>query len=443
MIIKKLFTNDFYGFIFGFVIQYVLIFIIIEKNFNKIYRIIKVINISGYVFFIIFSWQILIKEINYIESIISNISYNKKKINKSVVWIIFDEFDPQIAFDKKYKIYLENFEILKETSFFAKEVNPPAKDTIDSIPAQLLCVHTSGNIVDGFGNLFLVNKKNKKKIKFIYKNTLFNKLNNYKFTVAIHSSVLNYCKYFGSYKCHYYWAKNRISLNNLKDYILIFINFINPLEKFFSLKYHYKNKTSSIFLEKEDNSRLIENLKTVDFHFNKNISINNSDIINLIDIDKIIQEINGHTNLIFVHIYLPHLPSYYSEKIFNINPSNQLESYILNLKLSDLILKSIFEKITLIKNKEIMLITSSDHWLRAKNKNETNYYPALLIAKIMNDNTKIEFIDKTNLIYLGDLIQKYLKNEISHHKDIEKFFFNHIDETPPFIKPKIKKNKNE
>jgi hypothetical protein len=103
--------------------------------------------------------------------------------------------------------------------------------------------------------------------------------------------------------------------------------------------------------------------------------------------------------------------------------------------MSDLILKSIFENIVQIKNKEVMLIASSDHWLREKDRNVNSYYPALLIAKIIKDDTKIEFNDETNLIYLGNLIHRYLKNEIFSHKEIEKFFYSNIDGTPPFIEP--------
>jgi hypothetical protein len=358
----------------------------------------------------------------------------KENSDKQVVWIIFDEFDPLIAFDIKYKKYLENFEKLKENSFYASKIYSPARNTIESMPAQLIGVHTDGNIVDSAGSLFVVDSKDKKKIEFNYKNSLFYKLNKNKFSTAIYSYVLNYCKYIGKYKCQ--------SPDSYKAYadkleiFFIFFSHINPLTKITTfIKSHttlMNNKDISL-TENLDNSLLIENHKDIDIDFKNYISIKKTDIKKLIDLDKITDELNSGTNLIFIHIFIPHLPSTHSENIFNIKPSNNLERYIVNLKMSDLILKSIFENIVQIKNKEVMLIASSDHWLREKDRNINNYYPALLIAKIIKDDTKIEFNDETNLIYLGNLIHGYLKNEIFSHKEIEKFFYSNIDGKPPFI----------
>jgi hypothetical protein len=429
----------------------------LANNINKIYEIIKILNISGYVFFVLFFSLILKKEIfsdnlsiltnrvnNEIkktQSETSNILVNKGNFEKQVVWIVFDEFDPQIAFDTKYKKYLENFEKLKENSFYASRIYPPAKDTIESMPAQLIGVHTDGNILDYDGSLFVVDSKNKKKIEFNYKNSLFYKLNEDKFSTAIQSSVINYCKYIGNYKCQtsepYKDQVNRLEI------LFAFFSHINPLQKITSFRRHIASINEKDFIDDLDDSLLVENLKDLDINFKNYISIKKNDIKELIDIDKITNELNSGTNLIFIHIYLPHLPSTYSESIFNITPSNDLEKYIANLKLSDLILKSIFENILQIKNKEVMLITSSDHWLRKKDRNINNYYPALLIAKIIKDDTKIEFNDQTNLIYLGNLIHGYLKNQILSHEEIEKFFYSNIDGTRPYFRHKKDKNNNE
>ena len=445
------FFKNIYLLILAFVLQYLIIFIIVVNSINKIYKIIKILNISGYVFFVLFFLPILIKEISsYSLEILtnrgnneikktqtetSNILVNKGNFEKQVVWIVFDEFDPQIAFGTKYKKYLENFEKLKENSFYASRIYPPAKNTIESIPAQLIGIHTDGNIVDSEGSLFVVDSKDKKKIEFNYKNSLFYKLNKDKFTTAIYSSVINYCKYIGNYKCQ--TSKLFESQVNRFEIFFIFFSHINPLQKITSFRRHITSVNKESFTDKNsDDSLMVKNHKDLDIDFKNHISIKKTDIKKLIDIDKITDELNSGTNLIFVHILIPHLPSTYSENIFNIKPSNQLEKYIANLKLSDLILKSLLENIVQIKNKEVMLITSSDHWLRAKDININNYYPALLIAKIIKDDTKIEFNDETNLIYLGNLIHKYLKNEISSHKEIENFFYSNIDGTPPYIQPK-------
>jgi hypothetical protein len=408
------FFKNIYSLILGFIFQYLIILIIVANNINKIYVFIKILNISGYVFFVLFFLLVLKKEIkeissynlsilanrgnNEINKIYSgtlNTLVNEGNVGRQVVWIIFDEFDPQVAFDIKYKKYLENFEKLKENSFYASKIYSPARNTIESIPAQLVGVHTDGNMIDSAGSLFVVDSKDKKKIEFNYKNSLFYKLNKDKFSTAIYSSVIDYCIYLSKYKCQSFPTyKNKLEI------FFMFFSHINLLKKITSFKHHI-NKDQ---IEDLDHSLLIENHKDLDIDFKNHISIKKTDIKKLIDIDKITDELNSGTNLIFVHIWVPHLPSIYSEKVFNIKPSNKLEQYIANLKLSDLILKSIFENIIEIKNKEVMLITSSDHWLRDKDRNINNYYPALLIAKIIKDDTKIEFNSETNLIYLGNLI---------------------------------------
>ena len=175
------FFKNIYSLILAFVLPYLIIFIIAVNSINKIYKIIKILNISGYVFFVLFFLPILIKEISsYSLKILtnrgnneikktqtetSNILVNKGNFEKQVVWIIFDEFDPQIAFGTKYKKYLENFEKLRENSFYASRIYPPARNTVESMPAQLIGIHTDGNIVDSEGSLFVVDSKDKKKIE--------------------------------------------------------------------------------------------------------------------------------------------------------------------------------------------------------------------------------------------------------------------------------------
>ena len=72
---------------------------------------------------------------------------------------------------------------------------------------------------------------------------------------------------------------------------------------------------------------------------------------------------------------------------------------------------------------EILLIISSDHWAKEiRNTNNTDLYPVLFFAKILNDNTSSTSAIKTNAIYIQELIYKYLIREISNHSQIKKFF---------------------
>ena len=67
-----------------------------------------------------------------------------------------------------------------------------------------------------------------------------------------------------------------------------------------------------------------------------------------------------------------------------------------------------------------------------RNTDNTNIYPILFFAKILNDNTSIKASKKTNAIYIQELIYRYLTKEISNHAQIKEFFekkedtFNYI-----------------
>ena len=64
-----------------------------------------------------------------------------------------------------------------------------------------------------------------------------------------------------------------------------------------------------------------------------------------------------------------------------------------------------------------MFIVSSDHWYR-KLSNEPK--PSLFIAKIINDNLKVQNEKEVMNIFIPDLILKFLENKVSSHNEINK-----------------------
>ena len=99
--------------------------------------------------------------------------------------------------------------------------------------------------------------------------------------------------------------------------------------------------------------------------------------------------------------------------------------YFLNLKLTDLVLNKVMNILKNYEDQKILLILSSDHWYtlaEGRNTDNTNIFPILFFAKILNDNTSIKASKKTNAIYIQELIYRYLTKEISNHTQIEKFF---------------------
>jgi hypothetical protein len=159
-------TSAYLNNIFRTLIIIIFIIIFLRKKYNS--QIIKIITISGFIFFIINTFNHFYFK-NYNNKKISDerkelttsnntVQSFKNNYGKKVIWILFDEFDHQIAFNEKNINYLKNFEKFKNTSFFHKSLLPPARNTNDSVPAQLLGLHTNGHIVDSMGNYFLLTK---------------------------------------------------------------------------------------------------------------------------------------------------------------------------------------------------------------------------------------------------------------------------------------------
>ena len=118
-------TKIFYIFDFGnlildkaiiYSIPYISFFIIFFLTKIRVIKIIKFVSIVGYIFLSV----LLFREINTNLIINAKIKNNSTKIlnnyviknidkNRKVIWILFDGFDPQIAFDSKKRITESNY----------------------------------------------------------------------------------------------------------------------------------------------------------------------------------------------------------------------------------------------------------------------------------------------------------------------------------------------
>ena len=116
----------------------------------------------------------------------------------------------------------------------------------------------------------------------------------------------------------------------------------------------------------------------------------------------------------------------YIQDYFNMNEANPNEEYALNLKYVDIAIKNILENISNNKNKNILLLLTSDHWRRHLSPLEAK--PSLFIAKIKGDETKFEGFKPVLNIFIPELITNYLDGKIGSHNDIKLF----LDKKPNF-----------
>ena len=403
-----------------FLIIFLLLFFLIKKNF-------KIINnfITSFVlvFFIMMLNYGFIERIKDVENIkINNIEQTN---NKTVIWFILDDYDPRYlntvngfptAFTNNvnFDLKLNNISNLTKKSLTLYKNYSPANSTINSATSTLMSTKTSGSVIEGY-KLKILNEK-KKKITFKFENTLFQTLVDKNLSYQIVSDVFPYCHML---KIDKNCSQN---LNQLKHYSDGIIYIYTPkyyINQFLGV---IKKKRNDINFNKLN---LHDDDAKEDFYINKTLNIQSKDLNAMID-KKI--------NLIYFHLFIPHtyegninrVEKKYILDYFNMNEKNPDEEYALNLKYVDIVIKNILEGIKSNKNKNIMLLLTSDHWRRHLSPNKAE--PALFIAKIKGDETKIENYKPILNIFIPDLITNYLDGNISTHNDIKLF----LDKKPNF-----------
>jgi len=434
--------------IFIFSLTYLISFILVFLCRDYLEKLLKLFISSSIIFIIIILYRETQINFSFNEkNITKDINYNyenkdyKKEINKDkkVIWIILDEFDPQIAFPKS-GFFLDNIEQLKNKSYFHKNIYAPARQTNMSLPSMMTGVKIS--------DLEIINKKfYLKNIKnelthFNYKNTIFHRLEKIGLKSNVYSSVLDYCSTFlpgiNSDRCKEK-PKDQISIKkllsrpfteNFKGVLFVFslskkLNFIQgslAIKEIMFYDQYNLDQLNEIDLEVQS----IKKINTKNFK----PQINDLDGRNSVFFSDIKKSLNDDSNLNFFHLYVPHLPSEYSEKILGVEPKSFLSKYHLNLKLTDIMIGQLTNLLADQANNDVMLIISSDHWFRQRNSNFNIFYPSLLLIKILNDDSKVESAKENSLIHLHEIIYKYFVNNIRNHKDINNFFIN-----KPHIKP--------
>ncbi len=390
------FLLPFLKIIVPFFILYFFIKFLFKKNLKEILRFLYSFSL---IFCLIMFWNIS-NRLPYMNNV--EINSNESGSNRQVVWIVFDEYDPEYFIKNKFNFNFENIKKLTNSSLTHYKTFPPSDSTLISVTSTLLKTKSNGSIIEDY-ELKILNEKNEK-ISFNYENTFFKSLNENNFTFKIVSETLPYCAML---KIENNCEKNT---NQLKHYF-------EGIKQNFGIKYIAKLR--KIFIKNDEFD--IEKLRNFNQEYRYDeILLSTLLKMNLNNFDKILKQ---NDNLVFFHFDIPHTnmkTSKYIQQFFDMKPNNDLEEYILNLKYTDIIIKYILEIIESNNNEDILLLLTSDHWRRTDSPSKAK--PALFIAKIKGDMSKEE-IYKDNLnIFIPDLAYKYLNKEINTHKDLKNFF---------------------
>lgn len=373
-------------------IAVILILSIKKGSFDNLIRLLKAL---GFSFLLIVTYRIenSIDAFNIL-SWENKIKYDLPNDDRKAIWVVFDEFDPEIAFSRSNLGGLSNFKILLDSAVSHSQMYAPSYATLISIPSMLMGVPTNGNAFNEVGMLEL-KTTDQSPLPFDYRNTLFYRLSNHHLNSSILGFYHPYCAIFGQTKCKsfayapdfrwYSGILHAYAHKRLPEFIC----------RLFDKNYFPANQIDPMANITEQQLSLLP-----DFILDRSV------------------------NFTFIHLNVPHLPANYAQKLFNEHADDQLTSYKLNLRLADYFLNEILKNTDKIKNQKVLLILSSDHWFRAREEGKLVSHPALFIAKINDDNQKINLNKPTSSIYIEEMVNKFLNNEISSHGDIQNYLSN-------------------
>jgi len=318
----------------------------------------------------------------------SEITDNKK--SKKIYFMIFDEFDFNYLKDN-----IDNFPAIKDLmkkSFVHENFYTPGMFTLHSIPGILMgtsiesLFFNSGKIV--------VSNLNKKKIYLNEKNTLFQEFKKRNMTYSIFGYYLPYCKIFNTSQCY-----------DMYNFKYEKINFRLALSFYFETLYIDK------FIDVKDK---------------KNLEKDNSALSMLMH-ENSLNFLKSQDDLIYIHYPFPHLkgrysPDFYDENKIRLNKKHiNSKVYIENMFLVE---KTIKQTLSYLEDqKDSLLIITSDHWFKDRNKyTENKAYPVVFISKIIGDDNYFSRRLANNASSLKGLITEFLDGKIKSNYQISKYF---------------------
>jgi hypothetical protein len=368
--------------------------LLIKKN--SLDKLIKFLGALGIAFLLIVGYRIAhSSKAFHIQSWENKIKYDlPNNPARKVIWVVLDEFDPEIAFSEANLGDLLNFKLLLDSSVSHSKMYAPSNATVMSIPSMLMGIPTFGNIYKDVGRLE-VKASEKTTLPFNYRNTIFHRLSSHSFNSSILGFYHPYCGVFNQIKC-----KSFPMASDFKWYSGIIHAYAHRrlpelINRLFGEHYVPANRFDAMANITEQQLALLP-----EYILDENI------------------------NFTFIHLNVPHLPASYAHELLSEQVDGQVNNYKLNLRLTDYTLNQMLKNINKIKDKKVLLILSSDHWFRVRDEGKPISHPALFLAKINDDAQKISLTKPTSSIYIEEMVNKFLNNEISSHGDIQNYLSN-------------------
>jgi hypothetical protein len=319
---------------------------------------------------------------------------------RRVVWVLFDEtdFNRVYAAEAGERLELPNFDRLARTSVFATNANSPASATLYSVPALLAGVPISGTGVQiRGGESLLLERANAKPIPFGEATSIFGAITASGRGASVLGFFHPYCKLFKLQRCDSFPFPEIGGLDGA-----LWANIPDSI----SMKLRHKDYWADI----TQRSLL-----------------------------RLPQYLARDDALTFIHLNFPHLPADYADQLLHLPPSSSpLTEYSRNLLFTDRILGRIVQELQQQASRhELLLVVSSDHWLRNRwyraSEPETSR-PIPLIVWRVGESTGYVLSQPVSTVHTAAMILDYLNGNLSTQEDIARWWANQ-PVYPSFIAP--------
>ena len=204
---------------------------------------------------------------------------HKSSHSRKVVWVILDEFDPQIAFDQKNINDLPHFKELLKSSVYHSNLYGPSNATHLSVPAMLTGLKVRDVKVEGTVKMKLENLDGEW-ISFDYTNSIFSQLELAGFNSSILGFYLPYCEIFNRIKCIAYPWSYKYRLWSALEFI-----------------YGLRSIINGILIKPDADRDPMAAISKFQFE----------------NLESVIRD--STSDFIFLHLNIPHLPGNYSRNI--------------------------------------------------------------------------------------------------------------------------------
>ena len=328
---------------------------------------------------------------------ISTPTLQKTGINNTstrVIWIIFDQLDEQMAFSKRPRtLLLPEFDRLSQQALLSTKAYPPARSTINSIPALFCGEKIIGAKVTSYNELLVTYENSNTSFNWATQPNVFSRAKKLGVNTALIGWYHPYSRIIGKDVTYSSWEPREYEVNDPNN--KLWENIISQL--FF-------------FLPLSENKHQIHSYKSIHHESKKLVA-------------------DSKYSLIVIHYPIPHRPYIYDQNkqkltFWNYESRN---NYIANIALADKTLgeiRHVLDTDNLWEDSTI--IVTADHFFH--NFEQLKLIPnhqIPFIIKLAHQNKGVVFNQPFNTVLTHDLVLSILQEKVTSTRGLVNWLEEH------------------